>query len=79
MDLGSGITLDIFYPCFTRVVFIFFLFINIYKNIKYNVMIWMMDIMLQPAIKSTKYYKNMFTYKSYCEMIRRLFKWHIGK
>ena len=30
-------------------------------------MIWMMDITLQPAIKSTKYYKHMFTYKSYCE------------
>ena len=36
------------------------------------VMVWMMDIMLQPAIKDTKYcrnYKNMFTYKSYCETI----------
>ena len=68
MDLGSGITLDIFTHGNPRIL-LFFLNLLIYNNIKYNVMIWMMDIMLQPAIKSTKYYKNMFTYKSYCEMI----------
>ena len=43
------------------------------------VTLWMMDIMLHPAIKGTKYYKHMFTYKSYCETVQRLFKWDVGK
>ena len=38
-----------------------------------------MDIMLQPANKGTKYYKHMFTYKSYCETVRILFKWDVQK
>ena len=45
-------------------------------------MIWMMDITLQPAIKDTKYvsvYKIFVTCKKYCEIIRRLFKWHFRK
>ena len=33
-------------------------------------MLWMRNIMLHSAIKRTK-----FTYKSYYEMVGRLFKW----
>ena len=75
MDLGCGITLDIFTHVVHGSFFFFLNFIKRYKKIhddmkKYMMMIWMTDIMLSPAMKIlsiAEITKNMFTYKSYCE------------